>query len=164
VNFLGFYLFNGNFSPLTKFESHKTNLVNKTTRKFRVRYRLGWFSIINNLIKTIRGINELIHPYFRSLSASATSCGSSFPASWINSVKKIASNVVPSKSSSSNAKMSVEDIEGDETLAEETSSASNTISSNPSTSSTSSLQRKSKVDQNLPTRCQCYKTFFFCRS
>ena len=63
-----------------------------------------------------------------------TSCRSSYPTSWINSVKRIAAD-------SSNADLSVEDIEGDETtLAEETSSA--TISSNPSTSSTSSLPRK----------------------
>ena len=91
---------------------------------------------------------------FSSLSTSVTSCGSSYPASWISSVKRMASTVNSSKDPSSNADMSEEDIEGDETLAEETSSASNTISSNPSTSSACSLQRKisvpskSKVDQN----------------
>ena len=91
---------------------------------------------------------------FSSLSTSVTSCGSSYPASWISSVKRMASTVNSSKDPSSNADMSVEDIEGDETLAEETSSASNTISSNPSTSSACSLQRKisvpskSKLDQN----------------
>jgi hypothetical protein len=81
-----------------------------------------------------------------------TSCGSSYPTSWINSVKRIVAD-------SSNVDLCVEDIEGDETLAEETSSASATISSNPSTSSTSSLPRKVssnvtklKVDQISPTK------------